>query len=80
MVRWHVIVETINDIGNIWEVKFLSHLTVYFITVFLLEVFKMTLWECSEGGARIWTDQTVFPWLIAVAGRNTSNQDIIKLD
>ena len=72
--------DAINDIGNIWEVKFLPHLTVDFITIVLLKVFIMTLWEGSEGGSRIWTDQTVRSFLIAIAGRNTSNQDIVKLD
>ena len=80
MMRWHVVIDTIDDVGNIWEVKFLPHLTVYFVTIVLLEMIKMTFWECGEGGARIWTYQTVNSFLIAVAGRNTPNQYIVKLD
>ena len=76
-MRWHVVMDAINNIGKIREVKFLPHFTGYSITVVLLEVIKMTFWERGKGGARIGTDQTVDSLLVAVASRITSDQNIV---
>ena len=80
VVRWEIVVDAVDNVGEVREAQLVPLLAADSVAVFALEDVVVALGEGRKGGSTVRAHQAVGTWARAKASRDAVDLDVVKLD